>query len=104
MKSVKLNKSKRPHLVIKRQKILNNPIILKLVKKGIKHDNLFKSIDARGNIISQLGNLKDISDAKVFENSSLLQNMASTIDFNRNALASMNKEKIALRDESRKEI
>jgi hypothetical protein len=34
----------------------------------------------------------------------LLQNMASTIDFNRNAWASMNKEKIAFRDESLKEI
>jgi hypothetical protein len=47
--------------------------------------NLLKAIDARGNIISQFGSLKDISGAKVFENSSLLQNMASTIDFNRNA-------------------
>jgi hypothetical protein len=63
------------------------------VKSGIKRENLLKGIDARGNIISRLGNLKDISGAKVFENSSLLQNMASTIDFNRNALASMNKEK-----------
>jgi hypothetical protein len=107
MKRVKLNKSKRPKQVIKRKKIPTNPKILKLVKSGIKRENLLKGINvgsAKGNIISQLGGLRDTSSSNVFENSSLLQNMASTIDFNRNALASMNKEKIALRDESRKEI
>jgi hypothetical protein len=104
MKLVKLNKSKRPKPVIKRKKIPTNLKILKLVKSGIKHDNLLKGVDAKGNIVSQLGNLRDTSSSNVFENASLLQNMASTIDFNRNAIANMNKEKIALRDQSRKEI
>jgi hypothetical protein len=106
MKLVKLNKSKRPKQVIKRKKIPTNPKILKLVKSGSKRDNLGMGVkvDAKGNIISQLGHLRDTSSSNVFENASLLQNMASTIDFNRNAIANMNKEKIALKDASCKEI
>jgi hypothetical protein len=104
MKRVKLNKSKCPKQVIKRKKIPTNHKILKLIKKCIKRDNLLKGVGAKGNIVSQLGNLRDTSSSNVFENASLLQNMANTIDFNRNALANINKEKIALRYESRKEI
>jgi hypothetical protein len=59
---------------------------------------------AKGNIISQLGSLRDTTSNNVFENSSLLQNMASAIDFYRHSLAKINKEKIALRDESRREV
>jgi hypothetical protein len=106
MKRVKLNKSKRPKQVIKRKKIRTNPKILKFVKSCIKRENLLKGmgVDAKGNIVSQLGSLRDISNSNVFEKASLIQNMVNTIDFNRNAIANMNKEKIALRDASRKEI